>query len=293
MQAIRSLLLMQFLFLNVTIVLSHNPKLLGSIEDEHFEMNCLISVYEEYVRPLLASTNSNGKILVNVSPSRLYVFQHEYILRRFYQEFAIMVSGFTYPLKQQKYDSKIGTYVLFCTNIAEVSETIKLWKSCIDSWNPTASVLIFYNNTSESYRNIKRILMIFLKNKVLNVNVISIGVTKIEIVTWSPYDDGSCGKYIRNLNIIAECILETSRYRSTYHEVEKAKFSINVHKRCPLKAISLEWAPYTFYNSKIGSYSGFEVELFKAFAVKMNLEPNIIGVPDSSTKKPTELLSNG
>lgn len=293
MQAIRPLLVIPILFFNVKTTLSLNPKLLGSIEDD-IEVNCLKSVFEEYIRPLLSSTNGNGKILVDLPPSQLTGFKHDVILRMFHQEFAIIVSGSTYPMKQQAYSTKFDTYVMFSTNIAQVTDTIKLWKSSVDSWNPTASVLIFHNNTSESYWYLKRILMIFLKNNVLNVNVISIGTKKIEIVTWSPYDDGSCAKYIINLKIVAECILETSRYLTIYHEVEKSKLSVHVHKRCPLKVICFEWAPYSFYSSIEGSYSGFEVELLKAFAEKMHFEPTFIGVPNSSTTiKPTEMLSQG
>lgn len=288
MQAIRPLLLILFLVLNVTTILGHSTQLLASFEDDNFKTNCLISVFDEYIRPLLSS---NGKILVNLPHSELTVFQHDHILRMFYPEFGIIVNGWMHP--QQKCGTKIDTYVLFCTNIAEVSHTIKLWKSCTVSWNPTASVLVFHNDTSESYENIKKILMLFKKNKILNVNVISVGAIKIEIVTWSPHEKGSCGKCIRNLKIVAECMLETSSYHKTYREVEMAKFPVIVLNKCPIKAICYEWAPYTFYSSAIGSYSGFEVEVLKAFADKMNFKPIFIGISDGSTKKPIDLLNSG
>lgn len=132
--------------------------------------------------------------------------------------------------------------------------------------------------------------MIFLRNKILNVNVILIGASEIKIVSWFPYDDENCGKYVRNLEIIAECSLETSRYLVTHHEVEKKKLINNRHHKCPLIAISLERAPYAFFSSKKNEYTGFEVELLEAFADKMHFDLILITVPYNSTEKSKELL---
>lgn len=270
--------------LNFSLVLNLNPTLFGSLGDNLVERKCMISVFVEFVRPMLSSTNSNSVVLLNLPPTQ--ITDRDYILKMFHQEFSIIVNGWASPLNRPNYNSKIDAYILFCTHIAEVTDAIGRWKSSITTWNPTASVFIFLSDTSASNSKIRRILMKFLHNKILNVNVIRIGVAKIEIVTWFPYDGENCGKYIRNLEIVAECSLETSRYNA----VETKKLVINKPYKCPLKAISLEWAPYAFFNNKTGKYVGFEVELLNSFADKMNFDLILSGVPYNSREISKELL---
>lgn len=286
-------IIIQFLVISATVVLGLSSKYLFSIEDEHVERKCLKSVFDEHVRPLLASTNSNGKILVNLASSESIMYHQDYILKLFHQDFAVIVNSLANSQKYQNIDSKVAIYVLFCTNLPELKEAIASWKSSTDFGNSSAYVFIFLKDTSESYRKIKQILKMFMHSNILNVSVISIGIRKIEVVTGSPHMGGGCGKYIRNLLIIAECILETSHYRVTHHELEKHKNALSVHHICPLKVISLEWTPYTFFNSKTGSFSGFEVELLDYITGKMQIMPILIEVPNNSTENIKGMLRNG
>lgn len=270
-----------------------NTKHFFSIDDEHIERNCLKSVFDEHVRPLLASTNSNGEIFVNLASSESIEQDQDYILKMFHQEFAVIVNSWVHSKKYQNIDSKVAVYVLFCTSLPEVKDTIERWKSSIDTWNSNANVFIFLKDPSESYWKIRKILKILIHSNLLNVNVISIGIRKIEVVTWVPHIDGGCGRYFRNLQIISECILETSRYRVTHNELEELKNVLNVHQMCPLKVISLEWTPFTFFDRKLGSYAGFEAEILKNIADKLQIKPIMIEVSNNSIENIKKLLRNG
>lgn len=278
------LITIQLLVLTFTVVLGGNPALLNAMDDGRIERNCLKSVFDEYVRPLLATTtNSNGKIFVNLPSSRSNVRNQDFILKMFHRKFAVIMNNW----QNENEIKNNNTYVLFCTHLAEVTDMIERLKLRIGTWNSTSSVIIFFKDTSESFWKIRRILMIFIHSNVLNVHVISIGIKKIDVVTF-PYIDRGCGKYIRNVQIAAECNMETSRYRVMHSEVNINK----VQNRCPFKVVSLEWTPFSSFNSKIGNYEGFEVDLLKAYADKMHFEPIMIG-PSNSTLSINELLRNG
>lgn len=282
-------IIIQCLVLTSTAALGLNP--VFSIEDEHADKNCLKTVFNEYVRPLLVSNNSNGRILVNLASSESIFYHQDYILKMLHQEFTVIVNSWVKYEKYQKIDSKVGIIVLFCTSLPEVMETIERWKLTIDIWNSYASVIVFLKDTTESYWKIRQILFIFMDSNLLNVNVISIGMKKIEVVTWSKYTGG--GKYTRHLQVIAECILETSHYRVTYHELETNIDALDVQHNRPLKVISLDQSPYSFFNKEIGTYAGIEVELLKVIAVKMQFELNFIEVPNNSIENIKEFIRNG
>lgn len=248
-----------------------NPKLIIKSQNQEFGMACTDLILRDYVRPTLAASLEK-MILVNMSPDQTHY--HDYILQKLQPEFVLIVyNGWKQQISLNDIGHKINSYILFIDHVLEVSETIKQWKSSTVSWNPLARIFVFIRDSSETDWKLRQILQVFLDNHMRNVDIIrtSENADKIEVVTWFPYADGSCGTRIQKLTLIARCDMSSLKKSNIVrNQIARPKIPFDMGN-CSALVTGIEWAPFVHHNRRTGRNSGSEIHAIAVIASKLNI----------------------
>lgn len=230
---------------------------------------CSNYVLRDYVHPIIAASHEKI-ILVNISPHQTQY--HDNILQKLHTEFVLIVNnGWKQRISLDVIGHKISFYILFVEHLFEVSETIKQWKSSSVTWNPLARVFIFISDSSDTDWKLRLILQIFLENHMINVDIIRKieNADIIEVVTWFPYADGSCGTHIHKLEMIGRCDMSSSE-KSKKFQIARPKIPFNMGN-CTVLVTGIEWAPFVHQNRRTSRNCGSEIHMIAAISSKLNI----------------------
>lgn len=248
-----------------------NSKMFFKIENKKFEFACTNHVLRNFVRPTIAASLEKT-ILVNISPDETEY--HDYILQNLQTEFALNVyNRWKQEILLDAIGHKIHFYILFIDHLFEVTETIKRWKLSTVTWNPLARVFVFISDSSETDWKSRLILQKFLENHMMNVDIIrkSENADKIEVVTWFPFADGSCGTHIQKLEVIGQCDKGSLEKASAFQrQVARPKIPLDMGN-CTTLVTGIEWAPFIHHNRRTGRNSGSEIQMMAAISSKLNI----------------------
>lgn len=154
-----------------------------------------------------------------------------------------------------------------------------LWfRRSLPTWNPLAQVVaIFTQEDSKEHRrkDINYVIQIFFAYRMLNVNVISIGINKksVQVYTWYPYGNGKCAKNVADILIVDECLYDDQGNVSNIfsHNDLLPKIPKDLHQ-CELVVAASFYEPYTFYDKQRGFYDGVEIHLVQMISRALNMK---------------------
>lgn len=264
----------RYLFLNVLIACT-----LTALNDTNFferttdvslkqTLNCILKFYETYTKT--KSMHSGSKIHLNIHQRNSFRTQNLFLKglsdsqQHFFNSTVVIESATNKPAQTALSDStKASKYVLFLYDARDTEANVLSWKSSL-SWNPLAPVFVVlraYRFKEELGSEIKIIIDSLRKHDMWRCYVVSTIVEEgyVDILSWFPYKNDSCGKEVENIQLLERCYFgakNKNKIKAHYnYEKWHKKWALRNLRQCPLKASAAVFAPYiVVVNKTIDDY---------------------------------------
>ncbi|XP_026481290.1 uncharacterized protein LOC113388099 [Ctenocephalides felis] len=148
---------------------------------------------------------------------------------------------------------RTSAYILLIQSQEDFEENLLLLQN-LPTWNPEAYFIILFIDTDNFLDNI----VIYVMQKLWSLYVINCvilmpddyDIHTFNIVTWFPYENGSCGDELFNYTVINHCVDGKMKYEENLFPVKIP----NDMLACPIKVIAIIWPPFVL------PVNDFEVE---------------------------------